>query len=298
MAVTANGSSNRRFVTAGLLLGVGLGGFVDGIVLHQILRWHHMLTSTDSDNRGLRDYPATTVAGLEVNTLWDGLFHATTWLFVAVGLGLLWRAWQHRQAPRAGRSLVGLLLAGWGLFNLVEGIVDHHLLGIHHVRAGPHQLLYDLGSWPWARCCWPAAGRCRPGSGLASAGRAGPGIGPRAGPGDQRVGVGVDRPDHRGQRQAPVAAAARGGRGVPAPARHPGLVPTDRGAAPHGVRTRQEIDAERYALKAIRGDFQDNAHSPGQQVHAARALGAVRAWTLGVEPSSLGPWLVQRGDRC
>ena len=44
-----------------------------------------------------------------------------------------------------------------------------------------------------------------------------------------------------------------------------------------GVRTRQEIDAERYALKVIRGDFQDIAHSPGQQVQAARALQAVRA---------------------
>jgi uncharacterized membrane protein len=29
----------------GILLGIGLGGFVDGIVLHQILQWHHMLTS-------------------------------------------------------------------------------------------------------------------------------------------------------------------------------------------------------------------------------------------------------------
>ena len=53
----------------GLLLGVGLGGFVDGIVLHQILQWHHLLTSEGS-------YPATTVAGLEANTLADGLFHA------------------------------------------------------------------------------------------------------------------------------------------------------------------------------------------------------------------------------
>jgi len=41
-----------------IFLGIGLGGFFDGIVLHQILQWHHMLTST-------RDYPATTVAGLE-----------------------------------------------------------------------------------------------------------------------------------------------------------------------------------------------------------------------------------------
>lgn len=37
------------------------------------------------------------------------------------------------------------ILAGWGVFNLVEGVVDHLLLGVHQVRAGPHQLLYDLG---------------------------------------------------------------------------------------------------------------------------------------------------------
>jgi uncharacterized membrane protein len=135
----------RRFTTAGILLGVGLGGFVDGIVLHQILQWHHMLTSTDSDNIGLPSYPATAVEGLEVNTLWDGLFHAFAWMFVAIGLALLCRAWQRGEVPPAGRSLLGLLLAGWGSFNLIEGIIDHHLLGIHHVKPGPRQLLFDLG---------------------------------------------------------------------------------------------------------------------------------------------------------
>jgi uncharacterized membrane protein len=112
---------------SGLLLGVGLGGFVDGIVLHQILQWHHMLTSEGS-------YPATTVAGLEVNTLWDGLFHASTWLMTAVGLLLLVRA-IGRGAPWSRRLLLGLMLAGWGTFNLVEGVVNHHVLGIHHVKA-------------------------------------------------------------------------------------------------------------------------------------------------------------------
>jgi len=34
--------------------------------------------------------------------------------------------------------------ARWGLFNLVEGLVDHQLLGLHHVRPGPHQTAYDL----------------------------------------------------------------------------------------------------------------------------------------------------------
>src|SRR3954451_3944742 len=74
----------------GILLGVGLGGFVDGILLHQLLQWHHMLTSTDSDRIGVRFYPADTVAGLRMNTLWDGLFHVVTWLFVLSGLALLY----------------------------------------------------------------------------------------------------------------------------------------------------------------------------------------------------------------
>jgi uncharacterized membrane protein len=114
-------------IAPALLLGVGLGGFVDGIVLHQILQWHHMLTATDG-------YPATTVDGLEDNTLADGLFHASTWVFVAVGSALLVRAWQRGRLAPPWRFHVGLLLTGWGLFNVVEGLVDHHLLTIHHVR--------------------------------------------------------------------------------------------------------------------------------------------------------------------
>src|SRR3954449_1832758 len=117
----------RRFNTGGVLLGIGLGGFVDGIVLHQVLQWHHMLTATG-------DHPATTVAGLEANTLADGLFHLATWCCVAVAMALTVRAWQRRELAPPWRMHVGLLLAGWGAFNLVEGLVDHQLLGLHHVR--------------------------------------------------------------------------------------------------------------------------------------------------------------------
>jgi uncharacterized membrane protein len=68
-----------------LLMGLGLGGFVDGIVLHQILQWHHMLTDTG-------DHPADTVAGLETNTVADGFFHMGTWVFVLIGTLLTVRA--------------------------------------------------------------------------------------------------------------------------------------------------------------------------------------------------------------
>ena len=76
----------------GAILGVGLGGFVDGILLHQILQWHHMLTSTDTDRIGVAYYAADTVHGLRINTVWDGLFHTFTWLCVLVGLGILYSA--------------------------------------------------------------------------------------------------------------------------------------------------------------------------------------------------------------
>ena len=108
-------------------MGLGLGGFIDGIVLHQILQWHHMLTDTG-------DHPSNTVAGLEANTLADGFFHLATWVLVATAMLLTLRAWQRRELAPPWRAHVGMLLAGWGVFNLIEGLIDHQLLGIHHVR--------------------------------------------------------------------------------------------------------------------------------------------------------------------
>ncbi|SDL94329.1 Uncharacterized membrane protein [Nonomuraea maritima] len=129
----------RRIRLPGAILGVGLGGFVDGILLHQILQWHHMLSSTAA-------YPDDTVPGLRMNTLGDGLFHTVTWLAVLIGLGLLYsRVLSSRGRVWRSRALWGWVLIGWGLFNLVEGVIDHHLLGIHHVRTGPQELWWDLG---------------------------------------------------------------------------------------------------------------------------------------------------------
>jgi uncharacterized membrane protein len=129
-------------VKAGVLLGVGLGGFFDGIVFHQVLQWHHLASS----------HPDPNVAGdLPLNVLLDGLFHAVTYLFTVAGVAMLWRAWRIPTVPASGRSLLGSVLLGWGLFNLVEGLLDHHLLGIHHVwPAGPGPtLLWDLAFLAW-----------------------------------------------------------------------------------------------------------------------------------------------------
>ena len=129
----------RKTTLAGVLLGIGFGGFVDGIVLHQVLQWHHMLTSQGG-------YPSTTVAGLEVNTLWDGLFHASMWLLTLGGLWLLFDGARRGEVRITAAQFAGLLAAGWGGFNLVEGVVNHHILTLHHVREqGSDALPWDLG---------------------------------------------------------------------------------------------------------------------------------------------------------
>jgi uncharacterized membrane protein len=121
-------------------MGVGLGGLFDGIVLHQILQWHHMVSTP---------VPPVTLQDLETNTLADGLFHAFAWVLTVGGLLGLLVTRSDLDVPGRGRRVVGGLLIGWGGFNLVEGIVDHHLLGLHHVRPGPDEALYDIGFLVW-----------------------------------------------------------------------------------------------------------------------------------------------------
>jgi uncharacterized membrane protein len=137
-------SPDRHFpVSAGIFFGLGLGGFFDGIVLHQVLQWHHMLSSW---------YPINTIENLELNTFWDGVFHSATYIFVVIGLFLLWRSAQKRHLYWSSKLLIGSVLIGFGAFNVVEGLIDHHLLGVHHVNELVEPrfwLWWDLGFIIW-----------------------------------------------------------------------------------------------------------------------------------------------------
>ena len=132
----AEARHHGAILSAGILLGTGLGGFFDGILLHQILQWHNMLSSVR---------PPTDLVSMKYNMLWDGIFHAFTWIMTVLGLTRLWRAGQRADVPWSTRTFVGALALGWGAFNFIEGLIDHQILGLHHVHPGEGQLAWDIG---------------------------------------------------------------------------------------------------------------------------------------------------------
>ena len=66
--------AGRAWAIWGAVLGFALGGFFDGILLHQILQWHHLLSLVP----GLED--------IRLQILWDGYFHALMYALAALGL--------------------------------------------------------------------------------------------------------------------------------------------------------------------------------------------------------------------
>ena len=121
-------------VRSGFLLGLGLGGFIDGIVLHQILQWHSM---------GSAILPPVSMEAMRRTMAWDGLFHGAMWIVTVVGVFSLRREGE-RGGPVRLIPFTGDLLLGWGAFNLIEGVTVHHILNLHHVRDLPvHIPIYD-----------------------------------------------------------------------------------------------------------------------------------------------------------
>jgi uncharacterized membrane protein len=117
------------------VLGFGLGGFFDGILLHQVLQWHHLLSLV----------PGEAFQDLGTQILADGLFHVLMYVVTAAGLWLLWR---RREGLAEGdwRTVLGGTLLGFGLWNVVDVGFFHWILGIHRIRVDvPDPLTYDVG---------------------------------------------------------------------------------------------------------------------------------------------------------
>jgi uncharacterized membrane protein len=126
---------NRKpLIAAGTLMGIGLGGFLDGILFHQVFQLHSLLSAK---------LPQDTVVNIKTSMVWDGLFHLFTWLATIVAVGLLWHAAKLKTVPLSGATFFGAQLMGWGIFNLTEGIIDHYMLGIHHVVERLGLSMYD-----------------------------------------------------------------------------------------------------------------------------------------------------------
>ena len=142
--MTPNSISPKRaplkrapLLSAGIVLGAGLGGFVDGIVFHHLLLWHQMISAKVSNS---------TLVGAKINMYWDGVFHAGMWSLTVFGLVLLFRAARKPHTLWSGQFLLGAMLLGWGIFNLADGISNHHIFALHHLREySDNPLLWDLG---------------------------------------------------------------------------------------------------------------------------------------------------------
>jgi uncharacterized membrane protein len=120
-----------------IVLGFGLGAFVDGIVFHQLLQWHAMLSAR---------IPPETLSAKSLNMFWDGLFHAVAWVVTLAGVVRLWSLRARRPEPLPRAVLAGGLLAGWGIFNVAEGVLDHLVLGLHNVKENSDvALAWNLG---------------------------------------------------------------------------------------------------------------------------------------------------------
>ena len=89
----------RKIRNAGLLLGIGLGGLLDGILLDQLLQWHGVLSAR-----------------------W---FHLAAWAVTLAGVIVLWGALRGPGPLPRGLAPGGWALIGWGALNLIAGALAY-----------------------------------------------------------------------------------------------------------------------------------------------------------------------------
>jgi len=236
-------------IAAAVALGIALGGFFDGIVLHQVLQWHHLLSALDRD--GALDLRAQVVA--------DGLFHAAMYVLAAVALASIARRRASLAAPGAGRAIAGATLVGFAVWQALDAMLAHWLLGLHRVRMDVAEpLVWDLG--------WLAVFGLVPGA----------------------IGAALWRAARRGSaapRHAAEVAAT-----VPAAALRSGAGPDTRLGAERRIAAASPPDIERRGTRDRRSGVERRDATPsGVQVAVVLAAVAVTAGWLAAGPAASAP---------
>lgn len=116
----------NRNLWSGLLFGLGLIGFIDETIFHQLLHWHHFYDKS------------TTQIGL----ISDGLFHAFSW-FATIGSLFMFAHLRRLNALRLKRWIGGVFL-GSGSFQLYDGTVQHKIMRLHQIRYTNNVIFYDV----------------------------------------------------------------------------------------------------------------------------------------------------------
>ena len=128
---------DSRLIWGAFLMGVALGGFFDGILLHQVLQWHHLLSGVA---------PTDTVADLRFQILADGAFHVLHYIAAILGL---WLALSNNRALRSripSRKLLGWAAVGFGAWHWLDAVVAHWGLQLHRIRMDvQNPLFWDIG---------------------------------------------------------------------------------------------------------------------------------------------------------
>lgn len=122
----ARRTPHGRNLLAGVLLGLGTVAFIDEVVFHQLLHWHHFYDRSTSG----------------IGLVSDGLFHAFSWF--ATVASLLMVATLRRERAFSIAAFAAGWLTGAGFFQLYDGLVQHKLLNLHQIRYGVNLTPYDL----------------------------------------------------------------------------------------------------------------------------------------------------------
>jgi uncharacterized membrane protein len=126
---------SASYTWAGYALGFAMSGFFDGILLHQVLQWHHLLSGLQSAR----------FADMRVQIMADGLFHAAMYLVAAAGLYMLYRARADLSLPRGGRRLMANFWIGFGVWHVLDAVLSHWVTRIHRIRMdAANPLAWDL----------------------------------------------------------------------------------------------------------------------------------------------------------